>query len=140
MVHIIKKYMQYRREKEGNANPAPRRILFYRDGISEGEFQACKSMEVAQIFKACDNIGILRPKLTFVVVGKNHHIRYGFFPPRGGSADRSGNAPAGLVVDREITSPVEYDFYLQSHGGLLGTSRSSHYNVLVDQNNFMPDE
>ncbi|KAG8942579.1 hypothetical protein FRC00_011746, partial [Tulasnella sp. 408] len=63
-----------------------------------------------------------------------------FFPPPGGSSDRSGNAPAGLVIDREITSPVEFDFYLQSHGGLLGTSRSAHYNVLVDQNNFMPDE
>ncbi|KIO29143.1 hypothetical protein M407DRAFT_21713 [Tulasnella calospora MUT 4182] len=159
IAHIIKKYMHYRKEKEGNANPAPRRILFYRDGISEGEFQKCKEQEVAQIFssssvsrfefsaelqlvvfnlEACDNIGIPRPKLTFVVVGKNHHIR--FFPPKGGSADRSGNAPAGLVVDREITSPVEYDFYLQSHGGLLGTSRSAHYNVLVDQNNFMPDD
>lgn len=61
-----------------------------------------------------------------------------FFPPPGGSSDRSGNAPAGLVIDREITSPgsssttflcpvhlgaygllylVEFDFYLQSHGG-----------------------
>ncbi|KAG9029602.1 hypothetical protein FS837_003510, partial [Tulasnella sp. UAMH 9824] len=69
---------------------------------------------------------------------KRHHIR--FFPAPGGGSDKSGNVPAGLVVDREITSPVEYDFYLQSHGGLLGTSRSAHYNVLVDENNFMPDD
>ncbi len=42
---------------------------------------------------------------------------------------KSGNLPAGTVIDREITSPIEYDFYLQSHAGLLGTSRSSHYTV-----------
>ncbi|KIO16425.1 hypothetical protein M407DRAFT_33926 [Tulasnella calospora MUT 4182] len=139
ITHIIKNYMRYRKDVEKNLNPAPRRMLFYRDGVSEGEFEQCKRIEVGDIFQACDNIGIPRPKLTFIVVGKNHHIR--FFPQKGCPADRkSGNAPAGLVVDRHITSPVEYDFYLQSHGGLLGTSRSSHYNVLVDQNNFMPDD
>ncbi|KIO29135.1 hypothetical protein M407DRAFT_21707 [Tulasnella calospora MUT 4182] len=140
VAHIIRKYMQYRKDVEKSANPAPRRILFYRDGISEGmgQFRECKEVEVSAIFKACDRVGIPRPKLTFIVVGKRHHVR--FFPPPGGSSDRSGNAPAGLVIDREITSPVEFDFYLQSHGGLLGTSRSAHYNVLVDQNGFMPDE
>lgn len=50
--------------------------------------------------------------------------------------DRSGNAPAGLVVDRDIVHPIEFDFYLQSQGGLLGTSRSSHYSVLYDDNKF----
>ncbi|KAG8898512.1 hypothetical protein FRC01_010881, partial [Tulasnella sp. 417] len=138
VAHVIRKYMQYRKEVEKNPNPAPRRILFYRDGISEGQFKECKDFEVVQIFKACDRLNIPRPKLTFVVVGKRHHIR--FFPAPGGGSDKSGNVPAGLVVDREITSPVEYDFYLQSHGGLLGTSRSAHYNVLVDENNFLPDD
>ncbi|KAG8923760.1 hypothetical protein FRC01_012373, partial [Tulasnella sp. 417] len=138
VTHVIRKYMQYRKDVEKTANPAPRRILFYRDGISEGQFKECKEKEVPAIFTACDRVGIPRPKLTFIVVGKRHHVR--FFPPPGGSADRSGNAPAGLVVDREITSSVEFDFYLQSHGGLLGTSRSAHYNVLVDQNGFLPDE
>ncbi|KAG8946718.1 hypothetical protein FRC04_011496 [Tulasnella sp. 424] len=122
VAHILRKYMQYRKEVEKNANPAPRRILFYRDGISEGQFQECKEKEVAAIFKACDRVGIPRPKLTFIVVGRRHHVR--FFPPPGGSSDRSGNAPAGLVIDREITSPVEFDFYLQSHGGQIAGHES----------------
>lgn len=50
--------------------------------------------------------------------------------------DRSGNCPAGTVVDRDVAHPTEFDFYLQSHGGLLGTSRPAHYNVLLDENNF----
>ena len=61
-----------------------------------------------------------RAKLTFIVVGKRHHIR--FIPRQGAQgADRSGNAPAGLVVDQAITSPGIFDFYLQSHAGLLGS-------------------
>jgi len=78
----------------------------------------------------------VEPKLTVVVVGKRHHVR--FFPQQG-QGDRSGNCPAGLVVDSEVASPAEFDFYLQSHAGLLGTSRPAHYNVLWDENNFTPD-
>ena len=76
----------------------------------------------------------LAPKITFVVVGKRHHVR--FFPKSERDGDRSGNCPAGTVVDRDVVNPVEFDYYLQSHGGLLGTSRPSHYNVLFDENGF----
>jgi len=72
-----------------------------------------------------------------IVVGKRHHVR--FFPQNPKDADRSGNCPAGTVVDREVAHPTEFDFYLQSHAGLLGTSRPAHYNVLSDENNFTPD-
>lgn len=52
-----------------------------------------------------------------------------FFPTNKADADVSGNCPAGTVVDREIGHPTDLDFYLQSHGGLLGTSRPAHYSV-----------
>ncbi len=65
-----------------------------------------------------------------------HHVR--FFPRRcvalfclpslstnmlcsSQEADRSGNCPPGLLVDDHITNPNYQDFYLQSHGGLLGS-------------------
>jgi len=136
--HILTMYMNYRRSVEKRANAAPKRIIFYRDGVSEGQFQHCLDFEVKKIREACKRAKIDMPTLTFIVVGKRHHVR--FFPSENKDADRSGNAPAGLVIDRDITSPVEFDFYLQSHGGLLGTSRSAHYNVLVDENRFTPDE
>ena len=88
--------------------------------------------------EACTRLGINpMPKFTVLVVAKRHHVR--FFPRRpeeAGQGDKSGNVPAGTVVDSEITNPAEFDFYLQSHGGLLGTSRPAHYNVLLDENDF----
>lgn len=60
----------------------------------------------------------IRPKLTFIVVGKRHHIR---FFPKDAAPGRDGNAPAGLVIDHEITAPGIFDFYLQSQAGLLGS-------------------
>jgi len=82
---------------------------------------------------ACVKLGI-KPTITLIIVGKRHHVR--FFPSSQSEGDRSGNCFAGTVVDSDVVNPVEFDFYLLSHGGILGTSRPSHYNVLVDENKF----
>ncbi|KAA1466451.1 argonaute-like protein [Dentipellis sp. KUC8613] len=128
--YILSMYMQYRQHMEKKANPAPKRIIFFRDGVSEGQFQQVLDKEACAALK-------IKPQITMIVVGKRHHVR--FFPRSGNEGDRSGNCPAGTVVDREVVNPVEFDFYLQSHGGLLGTSRPAHYNVLYDENKFTPD-
>ena len=62
---------------------------------------------------ACAATGV-QAKITIIVVGKRHHVR--FFPGQS-DADRSGNCPAGTVVDKDIVHPTEFDFYLQSHSG-----------------------
>lgn len=82
---------------------------------------------------ACVKLGI-KPTITLIIVGKRHHVR--FFPRVENEGDRSGNCVAGTVVDSDVINPVEFDFYLQSHGGILGTSRPAHYNVLIDENRF----
>ncbi|KDQ16674.1 hypothetical protein BOTBODRAFT_30592 [Botryobasidium botryosum FD-172 SS1] len=123
----------------GEKDVWPHRILFYRDGVSEGQFAEVSREEVSAINLALTEMGLIggkRPQLTFIIVGKRHHVR---FFPAGGRGDRSGNAPAGLVVDSDITNPIMFDFYLQSHSGLLGTSRPSHYSVLHDENRFNAD-
>lgn len=82
---------------------------------------------------ACEKLGI-KPTITLIIVGKRHHVR--FFPRSDNEGDRSGNCFAGTVVDSDVVNPVEFDFYLLSHGGILGTSRPAHYNVLLDENKF----
>ncbi|KAI0065132.1 Piwi-domain-containing protein [Artomyces pyxidatus] len=117
--------------------PPLRNVVFYRDGVSEGEYQDVFTTEAAMIRAGWTRF--FREKqwreppllLTYIVVGKRHHFR--FIPDRRAGddvKDKSGNVHAGLVVDTEVVSPTTVDFYLQSHGGLLGTSRPAHYIVL----------
>ncbi|KAJ3834977.1 argonaute-like protein [Lentinula raphanica] len=135
---MLTRYIKYRSvvERKSPQMAPPKRIIFYRDGVSEGQFQQVLDQELVALQKACAAHKI-KPKITFIVVGKRHHIR--FFPTSMSDADKSGNCPAGTVVDQEIGHPTDLDFYLQSHGGLLGTSRPAHYSVLHDENNFSPD-
>jgi Piwi domain len=78
------------------------------------------------------------PKITFIVVAKRHHAR--FFPANRTDADRTGNCPAGTVVDSDIVHPSYYDFFLLSHPGLQGTSRPTHYSILIDENKLGANE
>ncbi|KRY06396.1 Protein argonaute-2, partial [Trichinella spiralis] len=48
---------------------------------------------------------------------------------------RGKNIPVGTVIDRVVTSPDEYDFFLCSHHGIQGTSRPTRYHVLFDESN-----
>ncbi|XP_066164335.1 protein argonaute 12 [Oryza sativa Japonica Group] len=117
----------------------PSRIIFYRDGISEGQFSQVLLYEMDAIRKACASLqeGYL-PPVTFVVVQKRHHTR--LFPEnRRDMMDRSGNILPGTVVDTMICHPSEFDFYLCSHSGIKGTSRPTHYHVLLDENGFKAD-
>jgi eukaryotic translation initiation factor 2C len=69
-----------------------------------------------------------------VIVGRGHKVV--FFPASLADADRSGNCPAGTVVDSGVISPTFFDYYLYGHAGQLGTSKPAHYTVLLDENNF----
>ncbi|CAG8668612.1 21019_t:CDS:2 [Gigaspora margarita] len=93
---------------------------------------------ISDLSAACRGLDAnYKPKVTFVVVQKRHHAR--FFPMDRKDADRTGNCMPGTVVESQITHPFEFDFYLQSHAGLQGTSRPTHYHVLFDENGFTPD-
>ncbi|KAJ3178507.1 hypothetical protein HDU87_003581 [Geranomyces variabilis] len=127
------------------AKAKPKRILVYRDGASEGQFNEIRHTEVAAIHRACHEIdkagggkGDYQPKVTYIVVTKRHNTR--FFAKSSAEADKSGNVQPGTVVDTKITHPKEWDFFLNSHAGLLGTSRSAHYHVLHDENEFNSDK
>ncbi|XP_066333042.1 protein argonaute 1C-like [Miscanthus floridulus] len=120
----------------------PQRIIFYRDGVSEGQFYQVLLYELNAIRRACASLEAnYQPKVTFVVVQKRHHTRlFAHNHNDKNSIDRSGNILPGTVVDSKICHPTEFDFYLCSHAGIKGTSRPAHYHVLWDENNFSADE
>ncbi|CAI0465730.1 unnamed protein product [Linum tenue] len=119
----------------------PLRIIFYRDGVSEGQFYQVLLYELDAIRKACASLEPnYQPPVTFIVVQKRHHTRLFANNHRDrSSTDKSGNILPGTVVDTKICHPSEFDFYLCSHAGIQGTSRPAHYHVLWDENNFTAD-
>ncbi|KAM7488360.1 hypothetical protein LguiB_025844 [Lonicera macranthoides] len=119
----------------------PLRIIFYRDGVSEGQFYQVLLYELDAIRKACASLEPnYQPPVTFIVVQKRHHTRLFANNHRDrSSTDKSGNILPGTVVDTKICHPTEFDFYLCSHAGIQGTSRPAHYHVLWDENNFTAD-
>lgn len=119
----------------------PLRIIFYRDGVSEGQFYQVLLYELDAIRKACASLEPdYQPPVTFVVVQKRHHTRlFASNHNDNRTTDRSGNILPGTVVDSKICHPTEFDFYLCSHAGIQGTSRPAHYHVLWDENKFSAD-
>ncbi|KAF9484944.1 argonaute-like protein [Pholiota conissans] len=121
----------------GSKNGPPRNLVMFRDGVSEGEYEAVAEHEIKAIKAAIQDVWTKRkvekpePNLTFIVVGKRHHAV--FFPTSPRDADRTGNFSPGVVIDTDITHPGHPNFYLQSHAAIQGTCRSSHYIVLHDE-------
>lgn len=118
----------------------PLRIIFYRDGVSEGQFQQVLNSELNAIRSACASLQKdYEPKVTFLVVQKRHHTR--FFPTcREDEDGKNKNVPAGTIVDTIITHPWEMDFYLVSHASLQGTSRPTKYHKLWDDSDINEDD
>ncbi|XP_060847719.1 protein argonaute-2-like [Rhopalosiphum padi] len=118
----------------------PHRIILYRDGVSERQFSRILQYELTAIREACIKLeGDYKPGITFIAVQRHHHTRL-FCADKKDQCGKSGNIPAGTIVDVGITHPTEFDFFLCSHQGIQGTSRPSHYHVLWDDNNFESDE
>ncbi|KAH9824157.1 Piwi domain-containing protein [Melampsora americana] len=126
----------------------PKRIVFYRDGVSEGQFSQVLALEVPLLRKAIAaaqaNPGFKKQPngpitLTFIVCGKRHHFKFGPHNPAK-DGDRNGNLLPGIVVDTGVVHPFDFDWYGLSHAGLLGTSRSAHYTVLIDDAKHKADD
>ena len=108
----------------------PDKIIYYRDGVSEGQFREVLNKELTSLKRACERISAgYKPAVTIVCVQKRHHMK--MF-----CKGSESNVPPGCVVDKGVTHPVEFDFYLCSHKAVQGTSRPTHYHVLWDENNF----
>lgn len=103
---------------KANGKLKPSKIIFYRDGVSEGQFDQVLVHEVRAVQEACMKLEKgYQPGITFVVVQKRHHTRL-FCENRADSSGRGENVPPGTTVDSGITHPYEFDFYLCSHYGI----------------------
>lgn len=114
----------------------PEKIVIFRDGVSESQFHMVLTEEL-QDLKAVFGESNYFPAITLIVAQKRHQTR--FFPMNPRDGIPNGNVFPGTVVDTKVVHPFEFDFYLCSHYGSLGTSKPTHYHVLWDEQNFTSD-
>uniref|UniRef100_A0A803LTC2 Argonaute 4 n=1 Tax=Chenopodium quinoa TaxID=63459 RepID=A0A803LTC2_CHEQI len=113
----------------------PSQVIVFRDGVSELQFKQVLNIEFEQILQACTALDeSWSPKFTIIIAQKNHHTKF-FQQER-----PKDNVPPGTVVDSKVCDPRYYDFYMCAQNGMIGTSRPTHYHVLLDQNAFTADE
>ncbi|WCJ41504.1 Argonaute family protein [Euphorbia peplus] len=112
----------------------PEQIIIFRDGVSESQFTQVLNVELDQIMEACKCLDEKwNPKFVVIVAQKNHHTK--FFQP--GAPE---NVPPGTIIDNKVCHPKNNDFYLCAHAGMIGTTRPTHYHVLLDQVGFTADD
>lgn len=118
----------------------PEHVIYFRDGVSEGQFAMVVESEVKNMKRVFKEEWGVTPKFTVIVATKRHHVR--FFPKEGGksAADRNGNPFPGTLVERDVTHPHHWDFYLCSHAAIQGTARPVHYHVLIDEVGWKAEE
>lgn len=127
-------------------NNLPSRIIFYRDGLSESQFEMCVKEELPQLNSALAAMYTAQdkplPEILVVCAVKRHHTR--FYP--GPATDqqilyakpvKNNQAPPprihpvpGATIFQGVTNGKWQDFFLFSQVPLLGTTRPTHYVVL----------
>ena len=79
-------------------------------------------------------------KITFIVCQKNHHSRLVYEKSTGAGVEFINPCP-GVVVDAyggsdSITNSGIFEFYLNSHAAIQGTSKPTKYSVIYDEIGF----
>lgn len=133
MKNAFKKYMQ-------NHGTLPQRIMFYRDGVGDGDINYIREIEIKAVQDAINEVyrsaGCSSlPQLGFIIVTKRINTR--LFANARSSFE---NPNSGTVVDSVVTLPERYDFYLISQSVRQGTVSPTSYNVVYDNSGFTPDK
>lgn len=93
-----------------NNGAFPTRVIFYRDGVGEGQVQGVCVPEIEQIKQSLTNLGIAdNAKLMYINTCKRVNTRI-----FGGQLGRFRNPDVGTVIDSAVTDRGTYEFYLCS--------------------------
>lgn len=137
----------------------PERLVVYRDGLSEGQFQMCLEHELPLIQAAVDDAFSAHGRsrgtgipMVLICAVKRHHTR--FFAesnkeepnskkvigrPRPGK-DYNFNPLPGTMVTEMVTYGQGQDFFLISQNAQIGTARPTHYVILKNTTGFSRDD
>ncbi|CCE61834.1 hypothetical protein TPHA_0B01610 [Tetrapisispora phaffii CBS 4417] len=140
--------------QEHNKGKLPTKILYFRDGVSEGQLNQVVNIEIRKLKESARRFGksliginSYNPSITCVVTVKRNQIR--FMPLEENAKNEKGdlvavqsmgNVMPGTVVDRGITSVAHFDYFLQSQQALKGTGVPCHYWCVYNENNYTSDD
>lgn len=119
--------------KKANKNINPGYIIWYRDGVGEGQQEEVLNKEITEgakkelIAQKLENC-----KLIVIIVLKRIHSK--FF-----NVDNLGNTTnplPGTVVDTSLTEPGKNQFYLISQKDIAGCVTPTKYQILYNEPNF----
>src|SRR5690606_35415441 len=128
--NMIKFIVRLLRSYRFHTQRIPGRIMYFRDGVSEGQYAQIIEEELRDLKAACKTLqDTYNPSVTVTICSKRHHHRFFPAPNDNDASDRNGNVKPGTLVERDITHPTEYDFYLNAHSAIQGTSRPVHYHL-----------
>ncbi|KAJ5561775.1 Eukaryotic translation initiation factor eIF-2C4 [Penicillium sp. DV-2018c] len=139
---ILKPLVAEWRAKVGNGKP-PQYVYYFRDGVSAGEYRQVLSEEVSSIRHAIAHacgLPAWEGKICVIVANKRHHLRAFPNPDVRANCDPHGGPLPGTLIDRDVTSPHDWDFLLYTHVALQGTARPVHYHVLLDEMDLKPND
>lgn len=115
----------------------PDTIIFYRDGVGEGQFKEVQEIEIPSILNGFAKISAdYKPNFCEVIVTKKINDR--FFTPNGPGANKYYNPPSGTWVSEQMVSK-NYDFFLCAQNVTQGTCTPTHYTVLYNNTNIAED-
>ncbi|XP_059608120.1 uncharacterized protein LOC132255963 [Phlebotomus argentipes] len=133
LAQMIEDHLRYYKKKR---NFLPNTILYYRDGVGEGDFQRVLNLEFRAIHQGAARVEAnYKPKVVFIVVQKRHHTR--FFPGRSQkeAVGKNNNVPPGTIVDKQIVPAQQNQFFLVAHQAIQGVAKPTKYCILVDEAN-----
>ncbi|KAI1771467.1 Piwi-domain-containing protein [Hypoxylon cercidicola] len=119
---------------------SPAHVYYIRDGVSEGQFHHVLKDELDYMKAAFTKVKMNIPRFTVIIATKRHHVRFFPKPNDKTTGDRNGNPLPGTLVERDVTHPKHYDFYLCSHVAIQGTARPVHYQVILDEAGVKPND
>merc|ERR1719235_3052223 len=121
-------------KKQNGASPA--RIIFYRDGVGEGQVMGICEPEIQQINSALAAAGLAGScKLMYINCSKRVNTRI-----FAGDPGRFNNPQAGTVIDSVVTDKDTYEFYLVSVAARQGMSTPTRFTVVYDTVGASPDQ
>ncbi|CAJ0596092.1 unnamed protein product [Cylicocyclus nassatus] len=120
-------------------NIAPRHLVLYFSGISEGRWSMVASTYIQAIKNGIRSLSPnYKPLITALTVSKDHNERI-YKAIISGNRASEQNIPPGTVIDTKIVSPVINEFYLNAHSAFQGTARTPKYALVYDDSQIPVD-